>query len=79
MEKDCSKSPARRAVERVDASARAPSLHGMMRAGDEGLAAWRERPHGGDDSRGEKVYITPLTIGVGTLHPPNYKTGCLTP
>ena len=27
----------------------------------------------------EKVYITPQTIEVGTLHPPNYKTGCLTP
>jgi len=27
----------------------------------------------------EKVYITPQTIEVGTHHPPNYKTGCLTP
>ena len=27
----------------------------------------------------EKVYITPQTIGVGTHHPLNYKTGCLTP
>jgi len=29
--------------------------------------------------RKEKVYITPQTIRVGTHHPPNYKTGYLTP